>query len=652
MDIPHVVVFGEHGAPLSKVSALLPTHIQVDCLTSPAELQAALDDRKVTAFVLVVSNVDAPEKLDLPLLGSCLARTPLILVTMQPHISTAWLQALLTYQALLAYPVQAVLTYPFEPEHMQAALAQAAAPTTSEPLSQADPRDLETTLDEANSRLRARSQEINTVYTVGKSVTASLDVNEILQRIVVPAVNITQADSGFVILKEGSQLYVHVVKHREELEPALLHARTSDKIAWQVIRSNRPAMLYREVKVATDLLVRAFLYVPLQVPGGDTMGVLAVVNRKRNEPFKESQLFTLSTVADFAAVALENARLFKLREAERYRLAAILQHAAEAIIVTDLDDRLWLWSDAAARLFEIPPAAQGEPLIHHVKSPELQDLFSQISTERPFSHAEINLEDGAIHNAQVSAVAGIGRMVVMQNITHLKELDRLKSEFVSTVSHDLRTPLTTVQGYIALLERAGPLNELQSKFVKTALTSLDHITALISDLLDIGRIEAGYDLEMQPFRFDELVEMTAKASRIPARDAGLTVTVHQNQTPLWVRGNSRRLRQVMENLVSNAIKYNHKGGWIDIGVSRSNDHVIVRVSDSGIGIPCEDQAHVFDRFYRVQSAETESIEGTGLGLAIVKSVIERHKGRVWVKSAVGAGSTFCFILPASEAPES
>jgi two-component system, OmpR family, phosphate regulon sensor histidine kinase PhoR len=439
-----------------------------------------------------------------------------------------------------------------------------------------------------------------------------------------------------------------VIKHHDELAPELLHAPTSDKIAWQVIRSGRPAMLHREVSVATDLLVRAFLYVPLQTPGAEITGVLGMVNWKKDEPFKESHLFTLSTVADFGGVALENARLYTQMETERYRLAAILQQAAEVIIVTDLDDRLWLWSETAALMFGIPPTAQGQRVAEHIDNVELRELVSQVSVESPFNHAEISLDNRAIYNAQVSAIDGIGRIAVMQNITHLKELDRLKSEFVSTVSHDLRTPLTTVQGYIELLNRAGPLNELQSGFVTTALASLDHITALISDLLDIGRIEAGYDLDMQLFRFDEVIETTVAASGVAAYENGISLTVQATPDPLWVRGNARRLRQVLENLISNALKYNHKGGWVRVGVARNNDHVIVSVSDSGIGIPPAEQARVFDRFYRVQSPETENVDGTGLGLAIVKSVVEKHNGRVWVKSAVGQGSTFAFVLPTSQ----
>ena len=246
---------------------------------------------------------------------------------------------------------------------------------------------------------------------------------------------------------------------------------------------------------------------------------------------------------------------------------------------------------------------------------------------------------------QADLLDGVGRVAVMQEITHLKELDRLKSEFVSTVSHDLRTPLTTIQGYVELLDRAGPLNDMQTKFIGKALSSLSHITALISDLLDIGRIEAGYDLEMQPLRMDELIRLATEAAGVIAATQDIDVSLELPQAPLWVWGNTRRLRQVLDNLISNALKYNRSGGRVRVSGRRDGDHVVVQVSDTGIGVPAEEQPRLFERFYRVQTPETEGIKGTGLGLAIVKSVIEKHRGRVWVESIPGQGSTFAFLLP-------
>jgi len=508
-----------------------------------------------------------------------------------------------------------------------------------------DEPPLEVVLTEANRRLNERLQEINTIYTVGKSVTSSLDAREILDRVVLAAVNLTQADDGFIVMQEGDRLFLLVVKRKGSRYTEHLHDETSDMVAWQVIRSGRPAMLHRETRLSPEFLVRALLYVPLESPGAGTIGILGVVNRMKDEAFSENQLFAVSTIADFAAIALQNARLFALREAESSRLSGILERAAEAIIVTDARNRLWLWSDTAARLFGIDAEARGRPLEEYVDNEELRSLFALAGQDGGVVHSEVTLGEGRVYNAQLSTIEAIGHIAVMQEITHLKELDRLKSEFVSTVSHDMRTPLTTIRGYVELLDRAGPLNEMQQSFVDRALVSLSNITALISDLLDIGRIEAGYDLEMQKVGLDELIQMTVDATQTYAFGAGIDLTADLPRSPLWVWGNTRRLRQVLDNLISNAIKYNRPVGWVKVVAHQDDDHVVVQVRDSGIGIHSEEESRIFDRFYRIQSPETEDVEGTGLGLAIVKSVVEKHKGRIWVDSAPGGGSTFTFVLP-------
>jgi two-component system NtrC family sensor kinase len=332
-------------------------------------------------------------------------------------------------------------------------------------------------------------------------------------------------------------------------------------------------------------------------------------------------------------------------EAEQERIHALLTYATEVILVTDLQNRLLLWSQQAAEAFSIPSDAEGERIDETVQHPEVQEMFTKAEREGENVHAEISTDEDRVFNAQLTTTPHFGRVLMMQEITHLKELDRLKTEFVSTVSHDLRTPLTAIQGYVELLDRAGPLNDMQQRFIDKALGSLAHITALISDLLDIGQIEAGYDLEMRPVKLDNLVAETAQEMEMHVERAGLTLRWQCEEGPLWVMGNAHRLRQVLDNLIDNAIKYHRPPGWIEMVAHQDNGHVVVSVRDNGIGIPIEDQPHIFDRIYRVHTEETEDIPGTGLGLAIVKSVIEKHKGRIWVESARGKGTEFSFILP-------
>lgn len=631
----HILVYSERNVLFPEIAASLPADVSATYLSNPAQLRKAVGTQQAAALVVVLPSGSDEDLSSFAPLQSVLGDLPLILIAPEGSVRVPALSSLLEFHP------RALLRHPFAREELAAALDKVLSP----PISVIDRGDLEATLAETNLRLNERLQEINTIYTVGKSVASSLDVEEVLERAVVASVNLTRADAGFISLREGDQLLVRVAKGRRTQVPARLREETSDSVAWQVIRSGKPVMLQEETRIATGLLVKALLYVPLQVPDEGTIGVLGVVNQVEDEPFTENQLFTLSSVADFAAIALSNARLFTERERERSRLSAILENAAEAIIVTDTANQLWVWSDTAAQIFQLEIEAQGSPVTECIESSEILDLFTEADGDHPVRNAEVTFKDGRIYNAQLSTIAGVGRVVVMQEITRLKELDRLKSEFVSTVSHDLRTPLTTIQGYVELLSRAGPLNEMQTSFVDKALSSLSHITELISDLLDIGRIEAGYDLEMTPLRLDELIRSAGEAAEVAAAQEGIALSLTLPDHPMWVWGNRRRLRQVLDNLISNAIKYNRPKGWIKVGARHNADHFVVSVRDSGIGIPSQEQPRIFERFYRVQSVETEDVPGTGLGLAIVKSVVERHKGRIWVDSAYGEGSTFTFVMP-------
>lgn len=500
-------------------------------------------------------------------------------------------------------------------------------------------------LAEANQLLNRRLQALNTLYTVGKSIVSTLDHDEVLRRIMDVALNTTQAEEGFILLRERDKLFLRAAKNVQDDLVERLHKAAADEVAWRVIRSGRPVMLQRETKIATGYLAQALLYVPLTAPGEGPFGVIAVINRTRDESFDEEDLFTLSSVADFAAITLRNAQLFETVEVERSRLRALMERATEVILIADEQEHLLLWSESARALFDIPDEARGQPIQEVITQPDLLDLLQEASENGENLHAELALDGERVFNTQLTYVTGLGGVVIMQDITHLKELDRLKSEFVSMVSHDLRTPLTTIQGYVALLDKAGPLNEMQAQFIEKALGSLSYITELISDLLDIGRIEAGYDIDMAPLCFDVLIEETCDEMIPQAAEADITLRCSCEDVPLWVNGSASRLRQVVENLISNAIKYNRPGGWVEVTTRDNDGCVIVSVSDNGLGISNEEQARIFERFYRVERPETSDIQGTGLGLAIVKSVVDRHNGRVWVKSELGKGSTFSFVLP-------
>ncbi|MEW5989350.1 MAG: HAMP domain-containing sensor histidine kinase, partial [Chloroflexota bacterium] len=240
----------------------------------------------------------------------------------------------------------------------------------------------------------------------------------------------------------------------------------------------------------------------------------------------------------------------------------------------------------------------------------------------------------------------MGRVAVLHDITHLKELDSLKSEFVSTVSHDLRDPLTVMRGYATMLPMVGSLNEKQQLSVEKILGGIDQMANLVNDLLDLGRIEAGIELALTPLRLDELLRAVAHTLTQPAQARGLSLRVETPADLPAVQADPALIRQAVTNLVNNAIKYAPNSGPLILKAVQEGQQVIISVQDNGPGIPRQEQMRLFEKFYRVRPRTPGAAKaGTGLGLAIVKSIAERHGGRAWCQSQVGKGSIFYLSLP-------
>jgi two-component system phosphate regulon sensor histidine kinase PhoR len=504
-------------------------------------------------------------------------------------------------------------------------------------------------LVEANRQLQRQLQELNAIYTIGRSVTSLLDLDQVLNRVVEAAVYLAKAEEGMLLLldEKNGDLYLRAAKDVDEKVARNLRVRVDDSIAGRTIETGRPVHVTGEdAKVATGYLVQSLLYLPLRVPDRGVTGILGVTNREAGHSFSERDIYLLSALADYAAIAIENARLFEAAELERAKMEAVLRETQEIVIVTDEDDIILLCNGAAHVALGLGEITLfGQPAWAACRNQTLREMYAEAQESSQPIRKEVALDDGKTFNAQLTPIEGVGQVLVMQDITHLKELDRIKSEFVATVSHDIRTPLTNVLGFVELLPRVGPLNDEQQGYIERVRESMESITELIGDLLDIGRIEAGFDLSMTSCNLAQVIGAAVSSCRLRAKEKRQTL-VWEPPPPLPpVHGNERVLGQVMNNLLINAIKYTPEEGRIVVTAEEEGGHLVVRVVDNGIGIPLAHQPLIFDRFYRVETQETAGISGTGLGLAIVKTAIEKHNGRVWVESKPGEGSTFCFVLP-------
>lgn len=533
------------------------------------------------------------------------------------------------------------LTKPFEAEHLLAAVGRALADGRrwqSLIRAQADAQ-------EGARRLERRLKELEALTMVGRTVTVMLDLDKVLTTVVEAAVRLTEAEEGSLLLLEGEsgELTMRASKNFDEEFARTFRLRVEDSLAGRVIATGETVLLDESApqKIKTSYLVHSLIYVPLRARGR-TIGVLGVDNRKAGRGLTRDDVTVMMAMADYAAIAIENARLYERSEAARRKLETVLSQTENGVIVVDPENRLLLINRAAQEAFRVDGDLIGRSIVEAFDDPRLLSLV-RAPGNRP-RREEIELDDGRTLNAQRTPIQGVGQAIVLQDITHLKELDRIKSEFVTTVSHDLRSPLTAILGYTQLIARGGELNEQQQEFVRRVQLSVEQITELVTDLLDLGRIESGLDTAKEKTPIAVLARYAVEGLRGAADTRGLRLEISLPEELPMVMGDPIRLRQMIGNLIENAIKYTPSGGRVSVEGEAEADQVILRVRDDGPGIPPADQPYLFDKFFRASNTPTD-LPGTGLGLSIVKSIVDSHRGRIWVDSKLGEGTIFTVVLP-------
>jgi PAS domain S-box-containing protein len=365
--------------------------------------------------------------------------------------------------------------------------------------------------------------------------------------------------------------------------------------------------------------------------------------------FTAEEVRYLVTLGSQAALATANARLFLNAEIGRQRLAAILASTPDPILVTDQSNRLLLANPAAWQVLSLSMEANEGPIIDQViRYRELAEMLRASSAEKQVK--EIDLPDGRVYSAAATTVIAegqrVGRVCVLRDVTHFKELDALKTDFVSTVSHDLRSPLTLMRGYASMLEMVGQLNEQQNNYIQKIVSGVEDMSRLVNNLLDLGRIEAGINLKVEKASCQEIIEKVISGLQLQAAQKQIQISREiPGEEPTYLEADRALLQQALTNLVENAIKYSRNEGKILLRVNKQPDTVIFEIIDNGIGISPVDQPRLFEKFYRGAQQSSKDQRGTGLGLAIVKSIAERHGGKVWADSKLGKGSMFSLRIP-------
>ncbi len=503
--------------------------------------------------------------------------------------------------------------------------------------------------------LKARLDELNLLLLVSQGVASSLEISDAIQPVLEAALS-SGASSVRVVLQPE---VIPELEGETPLSKVFSLGIAGDTYAYLDEQLLPVAGAQGQVMLNTLRRVRLFQFPPnaprpqalLALPLRHENMYYGVLWAAYDQPhrFTEDEMRFFSTLAGQAALAIANARLFLTAEIGRQRLAAILASTPDPVLVTDQQGRLWLSNPAAWRALGLGVEwEEGQPIERAVENEKLLELLR--TTDEEDRSAEVTLTDGRVYYATSAAVLVdehlMGRVCLLRDITAFKELDALKSEFVATVSHDLRSPLALVRGYATMLEMVGDLNPQQVSYVRKIISGIEGMTRLVSNLLDLGRIEAGVGLQLELVPVVDIVERVIGALQLQATQKRIQLSSEiAPQTQPLVEADQALLQQALHNLVDNAIKYTEPGGKVTLRLRTQAEALVFEVSDTGIGIAPVDQPRLFEKFFRGASPGGKRSGGTGLGLAIVRSIAERHGGRVWVESQLGKGSTFYFSIP-------
>jgi PAS domain S-box-containing protein len=408
----------------------------------------------------------------------------------------------------------------------------------------------------------------------------------------------------------------------------------------QVIRSGRAQLTASRIRV--PLLTR-----------GRAIGALTLITAAPGRAYGADDLALVQNLAEAAALAVENGRLQREVE-ERADAARVLAYVGDGVMLVDRGGVIRLWNPAAEAITGFAAAS----LLNHAAGDAIPGWHAVVERTPVVDSPEpVHAETLPLETARGErwiSISGVeffdGTVYAFRDVTDDHRLHELKADFVATASHELRTPLAAVYGAAQTLRRHDfALDEAgRERFVSLIVDESDRLGRIVNEILLASQLDADrVDLTSEPFDARDLLERVAESIRTHA-PPGIAIEVVAPDSMRPIAADRDRVRQVLVNLVENAIKYSPDGGTVEIGVEAIDSQVRFHVRDEGMGIPDDEQARIFEKFYRLDPAMTRGVGGTGLGLYICNELVERMGGRIWVQSTSGGGSTFFFELPATE----
>lgn len=531
-------------------------------------------------------------------------------------------------------------------------------------------------------QLLTRTRDLSALLTIAETATQSLDTEKILNDTLDKSLEILGFDVGFIRVLDAEKRNMVVRAARGLRSPQFLSGVApidSDRrnVSRTVFETKEPYVspdirkdpLYKNRTMEREGVISTAAAPVMSKKR--VMGVV-VVGSRRYHKFAKREINLLKAFGSQLGAALENAQLYDEVIKSKAYIENLVENAGDAVVPTDMEDRILTWNRGAEVIFGYSKEeAVGMNLAiilppRHLR--ELEEIRNKVRLAGVIRNLEVRRKrkDGAIIDVAlaVSPITDqeghvIGFLHLAKDITEkkrfeqrLKDLDQMKSDFVSNVSHELRTPLTAIKGSVdnMLDGITGALNEKQTRYLTRIKSNADRLTRLINNILDLSRIEAGkIDLKPTYLSLAALAQEVAESIRPVAVEKLISLEVASRDLTATAWADRDKITQVLMNLVGNAVKFTTPHGKVTVAVQRDGDQwAQISVTDTGPGIPSEEAKKIFDRFYQISRPGKQKTKGTGLGLSISKALVEMHGGKIWVESEVGRGSTFAFTLPAQQ----
>lgn len=512
-------------------------------------------------------------------------------------------------------------------------------------------------------RLRQREY----LLEISRAMSARLDLSSLLELTLESAVEILAGQAGLITLRREDGAFAPSasiglpVRALPLFEPLWRDLESQEK---RKAIPDLPLRLALASKAA-GVPLRQVVTLPLET-GEDVTGYIFIF-RARGAEFSNNDRQVLGAFANQAAVAVHNARLYQQVSAERERLDAIIENSGDGVMIINPHRIIQTWNRSLASLTGIPAEEAIERPCYDVLNLKTPQGVSICHTACPLIHPP---EDGRLyaegihHRADGLAITladnyspqyneeGELTQVIanVRDMTRLREAEELKQTLLSVISHELKTPVSIIKGYAGTLARedADWDKSVLAEGLAVIEEEADRLDKLISDLLEASRLQAGgTKLQLSYLNLIDVAKQAVDSLQATTQDHDFELDFPEKFPP--VQGDFERLREVLTNLIGNAIKYSPEGGLIKVGGRVAGRNMVrLYVSDQGIGIPPADQERIFERFHRVDNRLARQTPGTGLGLFLVRALVEAHRGRVWVESTPGQGSVFWVELPCGD----